>query len=68
MDIWRFAEIIGGIAVILLGLLTKQFTPMGISTMLIWGSDKDARIPRWLAAPLYVLLGLLLIYFGMKGN
>jgi hypothetical protein len=67
MDVWRVAAIIGGSIVVLLGLLKKEFTPLGLSTMFVWGDHKDARIPRWIAAPFYILVGLFLIYFGVKG-
>ena len=50
------------------GLLQKEFTPIGLTTWLIWGTGKDARIPRWIAATFYVLLGLTMLYFGLTGK
>ncbi len=68
MSIWQVLEATGGIALLLMGVFKKEFTPAGITTMLIWGSDKDARIPRWVARPFYVLLGLLLLYLAITGT
>lgn len=41
---------------------------MGWTTSLLWGNDDDARIPRWVAGPFYVLLGALLLYWGVTGK
>jgi hypothetical protein len=61
-------EIIVGGGAVLGGLLQKEFTPIGLTTWLIWGTGKDARIPRWIAATFYVLLGLTMLYFGLTGK
>jgi hypothetical protein len=49
-------------------LVSKEFTPIGLTTLLIWGSRTNARIPRWIAAPFYVGLGLLILYWGIRGR
>ena len=55
-----------GILLILVALFAKEFTPMGWTTHLIWGGGENARIPRWLAASFYFILGVLLVYRGLK--
>jgi hypothetical protein len=65
---WGFVEIAGGVAIVLMGLLKKEFTPFNLITMIIWGGGKNAHVPRWIAAPFYILLGLLLIYIGLTGK
>jgi hypothetical protein len=57
--------IIAGLVFVAIGLLKKEFSPLGLTTMLIW---RDGRIPRWIAAAFYILLGLLMLYLGMTGK
>jgi len=55
-----------GIVGILTGIFVKEFKPSGWTTHLIWGGGENARIPRWVAASFYIILGTLLIYHGIK--
>jgi hypothetical protein len=59
-------EIGAGIIGILTSLLVKDFRPSGWTTHLMWGGGEDARIPRWVAASFYFILGVVLIYHGSK--
>lgn len=65
---WRVLEVLMGLFLIGMGLFNKEFTPLGWSTMLIWGHNDNARIPRWIAGPFYFLLGALLLYAGITGK
>ena len=64
--VWRFVEILIGLFSIKTGLFDKEFTPVGWTTMLIWG--RGNRIPRWLAGSFYFALGALLLYIGITGK
>ena len=44
---WHAATIIAGLVLVGIGLLKKEFSPLGLTIMLIW---RDGRIPRWIAA------------------
>jgi hypothetical protein len=66
--VWRVVEVLVGLFSIGMGLLNKKFTPVGWTTMLIWGRGENARIPRWLAGSFYFALGLLLLYIGITGK
>ena len=63
---WRIVEVLMGLLLIGSGLVSKEFTPIGWTTILIWG--KDARIPRWIAGTFYAVLGLLMLYWGLSGR
>lgn len=62
---WRVVEVLTGLFCLGLGLFNREFSPMGWTTMLIWGSDEKARIPRWIAGSFYFALGALLLYHGI---
>ncbi len=66
--VWRGLEILFGLVVIAMALFSKEFTPIGLTTRLIWGRGEDARIPRWIGGTFYVVLGLLLLYIGVSGK
>lgn len=68
MDLWRVLKIILGLICIGSGLFSKEFQPIGWTTSLIWGRDENARIPRWVAGPFYVCLGLLVLYWGIANK
>jgi hypothetical protein len=51
-----------------MGLLAREFAPIGWTTKLIWGGEKDARIPRWIAGSFYVVLGVFSVYLGLTGK
>jgi hypothetical protein len=63
---WRVVEVLVGLFSIGMGLFSKEFTPSGWTTMLIWGRDETARIPRWIAGSFYFVLGVLLLYNGIE--
>ena len=65
---WRVVEILLGLFAIGSGLFSREFEPMGLTTRLIWGRGKNARIPRWIAGTFYVVLGLLILYIGVTGR
>jgi hypothetical protein len=48
-----------------MGLFNKEFTPVGWTTMLLWGRGEKARIPRWIAGSFYFVLDALLLYNGV---
>jgi len=62
---WRVVEVLVGLFCIGMGLFNREFTPIGWTTMLIWGRDETARIPRWIAGSFYFLLGVLLLCHGI---
>jgi hypothetical protein len=68
VDFWRLVKLVLGITCILEGLFSKEFKPIGWTTALIWGKDENARIPRWVAGPFYVVLGSLVIYWAVTGK
>jgi hypothetical protein len=68
VDFWRLVKLVLGITCILGGLFSKEFKPIGWTTALIWGKDENARIPRWVAGPFYVVLGSLVIYWAVTGK
>ena len=68
MTFRRVVELVFGLASVAFGLFNKEFTPIGLTTLLIWGKDKNARIPRLVAGPFYVVLGLLMIYISLTGK
>jgi len=68
VSFWRGFELLCGTACILLGLFNTEFTPIGWTTKLVWGTGKDARIPRWIAAPFYIAVGLFALYLGFTGK
>ena len=55
-----------GIVGILTSFIVKDFRPTGWTTRLLWGKGEDVRIPRWVAAPFYFILGVVLLYYGLK--
>jgi hypothetical protein len=61
-------EILIGLFCIGMGLFNTEFKPIGFTTLLIWGSDKNARIPRWIAGTFYFVLGLVTVYIGVTGK
>ena len=63
---WRVVEVLVGLFSIKTGLFDKEFTPVGWTTMLIWG--RGTRIPRWIAGTFYVALGLVLLFIGVRGR
>jgi len=65
---WRVVEILMGLFLIGMGFFNREFTPTGWTTMLIWGRDENARIPRWIAGSFYFGLGVLLLYAGITGK
>lgn len=65
---WRVVEILVGLFSIGMGVFKKEFTPIGWTTMLIWGRGENVRIPRWVAGAFYVALGLVLLYIGVTGR
>jgi len=65
---WRVVEVSMGLFCIGMGLFNKEFTPVGWTTMLIWGRGEKARIPRWIAGAFYGGLGLVLLYIGVTGR
>jgi hypothetical protein len=46
----------------------SPFKPIGWTSELMWGNDENARIPLWVAGPVYVVLGLLTLYWWLTGN
>jgi hypothetical protein len=65
---WQVTKCLLGAACLAMGLFKKEFIPLGWTTGLIWGNDKNARIPRSVAGPFYVVLGALMLYWGMSGK
>jgi hypothetical protein len=65
---WRVVEILLGLLVIGVALSSTEFEPIGWTTGLIWGSGKNARVPRWIAGSLYFVLGAILLYVGITGK
>jgi hypothetical protein len=65
---WRVAEVLMGLFCVGMGLFNKEFTPLGWTTMLIWGRDENARVPRWIAGSFYFVIGALLLYGGITGK
>jgi hypothetical protein len=63
MGWWKIVRIAAALVCVGMGLFAKEFRPIGWTTALIWGRDKNARIPRYVAGPFYVLLGLLCLYW-----
>lgn len=57
-----------GLICIAMGVFTPEFKPIGWTTWLIWGTGENARIPRWIAGTLYVLLGSFILYLGITGK
>ena len=68
MDFWHFAKVVIGGLCVFFGLTEKEFKPLGWTTELIWGKGERAKIPRWVAGPFYVILGTLMIYWGLTGK
>jgi hypothetical protein len=70
MGLWGVTKILMGIGCILLGIFGSEFVPLGWTTELLWGknSGRDGKIPRWIAGPFYVLLGLFVIYITLTGK
>jgi hypothetical protein len=64
----RVVEVLMGLFNIGLSLFNKEFTPVGWTTMLIWGRGESARIPRWIAGSFYFVLGAFLLYAGITGK
>ena len=65
MDLWHILKFALGVLAISMAFFVKQFSPAGWTTHLLWGSGKDAQIPRWLAASFYLAVGLILLYRGI---
>jgi hypothetical protein len=65
---WRVVEVLVGLFSIGMGLLNREFIPVGWTTMLIWGRGEKARIPRWIAGSFYFVLGALLLFVGITGK
>jgi len=65
-DFWKVAKIALGVGCILLGLLRQEFTPLGLTTELVWG--KQGRIPRWVAGPFYILMRILILDLALTGK
>jgi hypothetical protein len=61
--LWRGVEIFVGLYNIRTGLFERNFTPIGWTTMVIWG--RGTRIPRWIAGSFYFGLGILLLCNGV---
>jgi hypothetical protein len=61
----RVSSVLLGVISIIIAIFVKEFSPMGWTTSLIWGSGKDARIPRWIGASFYFIVGVILIYLGL---
>jgi hypothetical protein len=68
VSFWRIVEILMGFGCIALGIFNREFKPIGWTTWLVWGTGDDARIPRWIAGPFYVLLGVFALYMGFSGK
>jgi hypothetical protein len=66
MTFWQTIICVGGVVCIGMGIFQREFRPMGWTTILVWGNDENARIPRWIARPFYVLLGALMVYLSLK--
>jgi hypothetical protein len=66
VTLWEVIRCLLGGVCVTTGLSNKKFTPLGWPTSMIWGSGENARIPRWVAGPFYVLLGSFLIYWAIK--
>lgn len=65
VNAWKIVKIAVGVLCIVGGLFQKEFKPIGWTTALIWGRDENAKIPRWVAGPFYVVLGALAIYWAL---
>ncbi len=65
MDWWHITKIALGILAVLMSLFVMEFRPTGWTTQLIWGDREGARIPRWLAALFYFIIGVVLLYRGI---
>lgn len=65
MDIWHILKIAAGISGILVGIFVKEFRPIGWTTRLIWGGSENARIPRPIAAAFYLILGIVVLFWGL---
>ena len=59
-----------GLAVIFIsvGLFNKKFKPNSWTSKLMWGTDDDARIPRSIAGPVFVVFGLVMLYREFAGK
>ena len=68
VTIWGVIKCVLGVSSILVGLFRTEFKPLGWTTAFIWGGDEGARIPRWVAGPFYVLVGALMLYWGISGK
>ncbi len=66
--LWRIAKVVCAVVCILSGMFSKEFKPIGWTTALIWGKDENARIPRWVAGPFYVVLGIIVLYWALTGK
>jgi hypothetical protein len=65
VTLWQTIICASGVACIGMGLFKKEFKPLGWTTALVWGNDKNARIPRWIAGPFYVVLGAVMVYLSL---
>jgi hypothetical protein len=68
MGVRRIFDLVLGLIVVGGALFSREFRPIGWTTSLIWGKDADARIPRWVGASFYFVLGIFLLYIAITGK
>lgn len=68
MDFPQIFKCVAGIVCIVVGLFNRDFKPNGWTSRLIWGTDENARTPRWIAGPVFVGIGLLIVYRALTGK
>ncbi len=68
MSFERIVELVLGFGGLALGILVKEFKPVGWTTRLVWGKNENARIPRWIASSFYVVAGAFFLYLGFTGK
>jgi hypothetical protein len=57
-----------GLVCLIVGLFNKEFKPNSWTSRFICGTGDDARTPRWIAGPVFVAFGLLMLYRGLTGR
>jgi hypothetical protein len=60
--VWHFFKCAVALLFIAVGFFNKDFTPNSWTSKLFWEADEDARIPRSIAGPVFVVFGLVLLY------
>jgi len=68
MGLRRIFDLVLGLIAVAGALFNTEFKPIGWTTSLIWGEGADARIPRWVGASFYFVLGIFLLYVAITGK